>query len=205
VLSLGVIATYYKGNSYLESGILAELDDQPNPALFRAALGSYESSADQMIILDQKLAELIEIDRSGQKVQLFEDALAKILREGVPFERLSTRGVRYANAGGLKPDQQRELRNSGDILVAQREDLKILQNALREAIAALREAIPLAEKREFVPVMLSGRNAFADKMPKFTDMISAYERFNIRGCMATIDATMQVYPAGFEWLKKPRS
>lgn len=204
MLSLGVITTYYKGNSYLESGILAELDGKPNPALFRAALGSYESSADQMVLLDQKLAELIEIDRSGEKVKVYENALEKILKEAPPFERLASRGVRYANAGGLKRDEPAPLRSSTDILVGQREDLKILRNALHEAIGALREAIPLAEKGQFVPVMLSGRNAFGDKMPKFTDMISAYERFNIRTCMATIDATMQVYPAGFEWLQKGR-
>lgn len=202
MLALGVIATYYKGNSHLESGILAELSGKPKPPRFRAALRSYELSAQQMVILDRKLTELIEIDRSGQKVKVYEDALAKILRESPPFERLSSRGVRYSNAGGTGRDEQTPLRSSTDILLAQREDLKILGNAFHEAISALREAIPLAEKRQFVPVMLSGRNAFGDKMPKFTDMISAYERFNIRTCMATIDATMQVYPAGFEWLTK---
>lgn len=202
MLSLGVIATYYKGNSYLESGILAELNGNPNPALFRAALGSYESSAEQMVILDQKYAELIEIDKSGQKVKVYEEALAKILRESAPFERLSTQGVRYANVGGVKRPEVILLKGLTDILGAQRDDLKILRTSFREAINALREAIPIAERGQFVPVMLSGRNAFGDKMPKFTDMMSAYERFNIRSCMATIDATMQIYPAGFEWLRK---
>ncbi|MCA1621471.1 MAG: hypothetical protein LC795_19790 [Acidobacteria bacterium] len=201
-MSLGVIATYYKGNSYLEAAILAELNGSPNPELFRAALGSYESSADQMVILEQKLAELIEIDRSGKKIKVYEDALGKILRETPAFERLSMQGVRYSNVGGVKRPEAIPLRNLTEILVAQRDDLKILRGAFREAIESLREAIPIAEKGQFVPVMLSGRNAFGDKMPKFTDMISAYERFNIRSCMATIDATMQVYPAGFEWLRR---
>jgi hypothetical protein len=49
--------------------------------------------------------------------------------------------------------------------------------------------------------MLSGRNAFGDKMPQFTDMISGYDRLYVQTCMATIAATMQVYPKGFEWLK----
>jgi hypothetical protein len=35
-------------------------------------------------------------------------------------------------------------------------------------------------------------------------MMSAYERFYIRACMATIAATMQSYPAGFDWLPKPK-
>ncbi len=204
MLSLGVIATYYKGNSFLENGIIAELDGKPNPQAFRDALGSYESSAAQMAVLDQKFAELIDIDRSGQKVKVYEDTLAKILRQSAPFERLGTRGVRYANIAASKQNPPPPIRNSADILVAQRQDLGILRTALQEAIAALREATPLAEKAQFVPVMLSGRNSFADKMPKFTDMISAYERFNIRSCMATIDATMQIYPAGFQWLVAPR-
>jgi hypothetical protein len=58
----------------------------------------------------------------------------------------------------------------------------------------------LAEKGEFAQVMLSGRNAFGDKMPQFTDMISAFERLYTRTCMATIATTMQIYPKGFEWL-----
>jgi hypothetical protein len=197
-----VIATYYKGNSYLEEGIVAELEGKKNPLLFRAALASYESSALQMEVLDQKLGELIAIDKSGEQVKAFVDALNKILSQARPFERLAVTGVRYANAGGLKEESKPTLHTSTDILVAQRDDLKILQRALAEAIAGLRDALPLAEKGQFVPVMLSGRNAFADKMPKFTDMISAYERFNIRSCMATIDATMQIYPSGLEWLQQ---
>lgn len=202
IFYVGVMATYYNANSYLERAIVSELNGQPNPAMFRAALRSFESMRDQLSILDQKFDELIKIDGSGQQVKTFEDALEKILKEAPPFERLSTRGVRYANIGGGKKQPAPQLRSSSDILRAQREDLQTLRKALDEAIAAFREALPLAEKGEFVTVMLSGRNAFGDKMPKFADMVSAYDRFNVRTCMATIDATMQVYPAGFEWLKK---
>lgn len=196
-----MIAGYYKGNSHLEEAIVAELDGTPKPELFRSALASYEASAEQMNVLDQKFAELIEIDGSGEKVKVYETALARILKEAPPFERIAARGARYANVGGTRPVRLKPIRTSSDILLAQREDLQILRKGYAEAISALRDAIPLAERGEFVKVMLSGRNAFGDKMPKFTDMISAYERFNIRSCMATIDATMQVYPRGFEWLQ----
>lgn len=194
--------TYYNANSYLERAIVSELTGKPNPAMFKASLGSFESMRDQLSILDQKFDELITIDQSGEQVKTFEDALEKLLREAQPFERIGTSGVRYSNIAGGKKKDPPVLRSSTDILRAQREDLQILRKASEEAITAFREALPLAEKAEFVPVMLSGRNAFGDKMPKFADMISAYDRFNVRTCMATIDATMQVYPSGFEWLRK---
>ena len=203
MLSLGVIATYYKGNSSLEQGIVAELHGTPDASQFRAALTSYQSSLDQMAALDKKFEELEAIDRSSTTVKAFEDALGKLLRQASPsFERISAKGVRYSNVGGTRPASLKPLRTSSDILEAQRSDLKILQRGMEEAISALKDAIPLAERGEFVKVMLSGRNAFADKMPKFTDMISAYERINIRTCMATSDATMQIYPKGLEWLQK---
>lgn len=196
------MGTYYNANSYLERAIVAELNGRANPAMFRASLGSFEAVAGQMAILEQKFDELIAIDKSGQQVRKFEDALAKLLSEAHPFERLGSAGVRYANIGGGQRQAPPQLKTSRDILAAQREDLQMLRKALGEAVAAFREALPLTQKGEFVPVMLSGRNAFGDKMPKFADMISAYDRFNVRTCMATIDATMQVYPAGFEWLRR---
>ena len=199
---MGVLAAYYQGNNYLEEGILAELDGKANPEMFRAALSSYESSARQMVVLQQKYDRLLEVDQKGKKVDLFEKALGNILRQSKPFERMSLKGVRYANAAGVGEQEQRPVLDSRSIITAQRDDLIILRKKFQEAIDALRQAIPLAENRQFVPVMLSGRNAFADKMPQFTDMISAFDRFNIRSCMATIDATMQVYPTGFEWLPK---
>jgi len=87
-----------------------------------------------------------------------------------------------------------------DILVSQLADISVLIQKGTAAVDALRSAIPLAERSEFVPVMLSGRNAFGDIMPQFTDMMSVFDRAYIRACMATISATMQSYPAGWEWL-----
>jgi hypothetical protein len=202
VFYVGVMGTYYNANSYLERAIVAELNGRPEPMAFRASLASFEAMASQMTVLDQKFAELLAIDQANKQVNTFENALAKLLAEAPPFERIGMPGTRYANIGGGPKVAPPALKSSSDILKAQRADLGILQKAAGEAIAAFREALPLTEKGEFVAVMLSGRNAFGDKMPKFADMISAYDRFNVRTCMATIDATMQVYPAGFEWLKK---
>ena len=73
--------------------------------------------------------------------------------------------------------------------------------ALSDAMRTWHTANSPLEKGEFAKVMLSGRNAFGDKMPQLTDMISCYERMYVQTCMSTISATMQVYPKGFEWLK----
>lgn len=118
-----------------------------------------------------------------------------------PFERLTTSGVRFSDIAAGAPDKPLAIRSGHDILVAQRDDLRILRQKLVEVIDAYRNAMPLTEKGEFVRVMLSGRNAFGSKMPQFTEMMSAYDRFIVRSCMTTIDATMQVYPVGWEWLQ----
>lgn len=133
----------------------------------------------------------------------FDDAVAKLLRESKDLRRVADVGLRYGDVGGLKATRSTPT-NVLDIYRAQREDLAILRKLLPEVIAGLRDAIPLAEKGEFARVMLSGRNAFGDKMPQFTDLFSTYDRFYVESCMATIAATMQIYPAGFEWLKKSR-
>ena len=108
--------------------------------------------------------------------------------------------MRYAEIAGI-PQNSGIIDGIGGIIRAQRDDLKILKSKMDEVLAGLRDAIPLAEKAEFAAVMLSGRNSFGDKMPQFTDMISAFDRLYVRTCTSTIAATMQVYPRGFEWVR----
>lgn len=201
-LSAGVMGAFHRGNALLEEGILTEFDQKKDVGKFKSALNEYEGMAKQMNKLAKKLDELMEIDKSGKKVAVYEEALRGIIREDKPFERVSNVGTRYALAAGDKTGQIDAISGSADILRAQRADLQVLQRKLDVVLDALRSAIPLAERSEFVPVMLSGRNAFGDVMPQFTDMMSAYDRFYARSCMATIAATMQAYPAGFEWLSK---
>jgi hypothetical protein len=82
--------------------------------------------------------------------------------------------------------------------------LKILQKTLDAVISGLRDAIPLTTKGEFAAVMLSGRNAFGDKMPQFIQMFGAFQSYYIRTVGVTITATMQLYPRGYEWLTEGR-
>ena len=206
-LSRGVLLQWHEANAHLEAAILAEFDykiDPRNNKLdahgFKQALAGYEEVALGLETLDKKLAELQAIDKSAPGVDVFEQTLTKILAESTPLERLSAKGVRYADIAGAKAQKSEPIVGTAGILAAQRQDLAILRATLEEVLEGLRDALPLAEKGEFAQVMLSGRNAFGDKMPQFTDMMSAFDRFYVRTCMATITTTMQVYPRGFEWL-----
>lgn len=203
-LSGGVMASFHKGNALLERGILAELDQKPDIGLFRSALSEYERMGQHLRQLGKDLDELLAIERANKRVPVYVEALAGIIREDRPFERVSNTGTRFALAGDDRKAQAARLDTAAEIVAAQREDLGVLVRKHAVMIESLRAAIPLAERSEFVPVMLSGRNAFGDVMPQFTDMVSAFDRFYARSCMATITATMQVYPAGFEWLPKLR-
>lgn len=203
--TLEVLAAWHKANSHLEEGIVAELDGKRAPTRFRSTLKGLEVLANRMVTLDRKLTELAEIDKgaSNLKLKAYEDTVSKILKEAKPFERVTLSGVRFSSvAGAAQGGEPSPILSTYDILLAQRDDLRILQKKLTGVIDALRDAIPLAEKGEFVRVMLSGRNAFGSKMPEFTEMMSAYDRFVVRSCMTTIDATMQVYPVGWEWLQQ---
>ena len=76
----------------------------------------------------------------------------------------------------------------------------MMSATLDEVIVAMQDAMPLTERGQFASVMLSGRNAFGEKMPQFTNMFSAYQRLYVTTVLATISTTMQVYPNGYEWL-----
>jgi hypothetical protein len=197
-----MLGAWYRANVELEHGIVAEMEGKPQPKRFRAALSGYEEMGRHMEALDRTYAELIEIDKKGTIVPEWGRALAKIFADARPFRRVRPFGTRRADAAGVKAEEEKlaPLRSSRDLVEAQRADLRILRQALPEVLDGFRSALPLTEKGEFVRVMLSGRNAFGDKMPQFTDMVSVFQRFVTEGNMLTIDATMQVFPKGWEWL-----
>jgi hypothetical protein len=202
VLSNDVIKKWHDTNTPLEYGVLAEfLSKQKSgtplqPHLFLDGF-------------DLRLKELREITTKGIVVPEFETSLSRIFAEDYPFERVRDSGIRYSNVGGESSSKSTissgmKVQGFVEVVDVLRADLEPLKKTLDEVIVGLRNVLPLAEKGEFAAVMLSGRNAFGDKMPQFTNMLSAYERLYVRSCMNTITATMQIYPRGFEWLaKKP--
>jgi hypothetical protein len=197
--------TWHTANSPLEKGVLAEFDRAVHgtplkPFHYRETQHALNLLNLKLEVLQLKLSELREIAAEGETTPEFEGALNKMLATNQNTCRLSSSGVRYADVAG-KESASAPIKGIVGILDAQSSDLKILRGVLDQVNAGLRDALPLAEKGEFAKVMLSGRNAFGDKMPQLTDMISCYERMYVQTCMSTISATMQVYPKGFEWLK----
>ena len=198
--------TWQKANTHLEHGVIAEFESkldrnkQAKAEEFHLAYEGYVQLQEKMGEFEQAIKELQAVDHKCEKVPEYEAALAKVLAEGRPLPRLSRTGVRFADAAGLPTDRLKPIQGTSDILRAWQADLAVLSKTFDEVVVGLRDALPLAEKGEFAAVMLSGRNAFGDKNPQFTDMFSAYERMYTQTVLATINTTMQVYPKGYEWL-----
>ncbi len=201
-----MIQVWQEANSHLENGVIAEFESKVdktkkiNPKEFKEALKGYINLQKSISKFDEAIAHLQKVDKKGKKITIHEETLSKILEEGRALPRLNRSGVRYSDAAGISKNSKNKISNTTEIIAAWREDLAVLSYTLNEVIDALRNALPLAEKGDFASVMLSGRNAFGDKMPQFTEMFSAYQRFYVQTVMATITTTMQVYPAGYEWL-----
>lgn len=107
-------------------------------------------------------------------------------------------GLRYSNVPS--PRERRRIRNLLEIMEAQRSDLGVLREQLKDTIEAFRAVLPLADKHEFSALMLSGRLGFANKILQQVNLINVFSKFYTRTCLTTIDATMQTYPAGLEWV-----
>lgn len=178
---------------------MAELEGKPNPDHFRAAFKRFEESLEAMELLDKKMSELIDIHRRGKSLRVYDLALARILSQMGSVERVSLTGLRYSNVPS--PRQGRRIRNLLEIMEAQRSDLAILRDQLKDTIEAFRAVLPLADKHEFSALMLSGRLGFANKILQQVNLINVFSKFYTRSCLTTIDATMQTYPAGLEWIK----
>jgi hypothetical protein len=140
-------------------------------------------------------------DAKCEKVEVFVEAVKRNLTESTAFPRLSNAGVRFSDAAGLPNERISPMYSIADILQAWKNDLGVMEKTLDEVVSAMKDAMPLAERGQFAAVMLSGRNAFGEKMPQFTNMFSAYQRLYVVAVLATITTTMQVYPNGFEWLR----
>lgn len=205
-LSKKVLLKWHQANAPLEEGVLAEFEsklDRTKPLradLFRQTMTGLTELRANLDELDAKLADLEQFVATHKVTPVFDLTVARILKEDRPIERLSGTGVRYAEVSGI-PTKDGVIDGIGGIIRAQRQDLSVLKAKLDEVLTGIRDAIPLAENGEFAAVMLSGRNTFGDKMPQFTDMISAFDRLYVRTCMSTIAATMQIYPRGFEWVR----
>jgi len=189
----------------IEEGVIAEFEHKLNntplkPRYYKETLYGLEVLSVKLETLAETLDDAYTLINGGDIDPDFNEALTKLLADDKTIVRLSLVGARYSDISG-KAAEQETIDGISGIFGALQDDLSMLRTLLKDVTAATREAIPLAEKGEFAEVMLSGRNAFGDKMPQFTDMISAYERLYVQLSLSTIAGTMQVYPKGFKWLR----
>ena len=200
-----MLASHYQGDELLERGVLAELKGSPQPGLFKEALRLFEQTATEMARLEKAYGELLALHQQAALDPAFETAVARILKDAGPFERPGLEGSRYsmvARGTPERPPSGSGFRTLIEIVAAQQADLGLVRRQMEETIKAFRDVIPLAEKGQFAPLILSGRWAFADKILQSINLIQVYSRFFTRSCLVTIDATMQIYPAGLAWLKE---
>jgi hypothetical protein len=206
VLFNQVVAAHYRGDDRLERGVLAELQGKPDPRQFRRALEEFQTTARHLATLDKELAALQEIHKQGKEDPAFAEALTRILRDAPALERVSLSGRRYSNvARDAVKDARPKARSLAELMSQQREDLGIVRKQLDETIVAFRQVLPLADRGEFAALILSGRQGFSDKIQQSVDMIGTFSRSYTRGCSATIDATMQIYPKGLGWLRRSQA
>lgn len=185
---------------------MAELRGEPQPELFRAALLKFEEALEWAKVLDRQMGELTAVHEGHEVDPVFMRSLGKILAEHPPLERVTLRDVRYANVARMRQEAPPPPPLGKDLMVViadQRHDLGLVTQQLQETVAAFRDVLPMAEKGQFAALMLSGRAGFADRIQQAVDLVETFAQFYSRSCMTTIAATMQVYPAGLEWLKQP--
>jgi hypothetical protein len=60
---------------------------------------------------------------------------------------------------------------------------------------------PLSQKRQIDWLRVTHKFD-ADKVQQSVLFIGVYNQFYVVKCMSTMDATMQVYPSGLQWLKQ---
>jgi hypothetical protein len=156
--------------------------------------------------LHAKLGELRDINRRNQVIPEHRVALARILRDHPPIERVRLTDSRFANVarGKLKQEYKGTVGKDLDSLLANiQSDLMLVAKQLDETMDAFREAMPLAEQGTFAGMVLSGRAPLPEKVMQSADLIMVLTQFYNRACQTTIAADMMVYPKGLEWLKKP--
>lgn len=201
-----LIEAWFKASSSIELGVMAEFEAKVQgtklaPEKFLATYEGLQEVRVKIKDLGEKLGDFKQLVAKGRTEPSFDAQLTKILAEQRHISRVSLVGTRYSDVAGKKVNQKPPVGIAG-VIDALIEDLHTLDLLVQEVIEGTRDAIPLALKGDFSKVMLSGRNAFGDKMPQLSDMISSYERFYNEMVLATIMATMQVYPKGFEFLQK---
>ncbi len=206
-----IVGRQVEGNRFMERGNIAEFHGGADAGSFRLAFSHLSESVPAMKRALNLYDELLKTLKSEPTLKVFDETTRKLYQEAQPFQRISQRdGARYSDLGKqvLDPDTDPMAASRFDsvesVLEAQREDLKMLLHLTERTLGAFEGVLPLTEKGEFVQMMLSGRSSFSDFYEELVYARSTFTDFYTKSCMVSIQAVMQTYPAGFEFLSSDR-
>lgn len=187
----------------LEAGVLADMRGEESYDPLDRALAKLKETRSYMDDLYDQIGRMRKIEKAAVPLPEHNLALARILSNHPPVERVRLTQSRFANiaaAQGLAINYGSIGPNFDGLLQNLQTDLKILQVEHDQLIDAFTAILPTARKGGFATIMLSGRAALPEKIMHSADQMMVYDLFYNRACMTTIAADMQVYPKGFEWL-----
>jgi hypothetical protein len=155
--------------------------------------------------LERTFEQMLALQRKHPLNDKFKAALEIILKDHPRVERINLAAVRYAQGGSQQPDALGPLGSTMDELI---ENLKGDLGLLRKQTEALnqegRKVLAATESGGFARLVLSGRAPFPELVMQNELLVGIYQRLYGKACLTTITATMQVFPAGLEWLPAPK-
>jgi hypothetical protein len=196
----------FKSGDELEKGVLGELNGNKAPEDFEQSLIWYRATLEQADQLAARLTELRAIEKGSPLLPEFETALAKVLADHPPIERVSRTSARYSNLGqGQQIGRHLDKfgANLDEVLASIQGDLDLVRDNLKETIREFDNVHEVARDGGLAALILSGRSSFPELVMQGEDMMTTFIRFYGLACMTTIVATMQVYPKGLEFLPQP--
>ena len=189
----------------LEMGVLADIRREESDKILEKALGKLKESRKHMDRLHAKIDDLRTIEKKNKPLPEHVTALANILKNHPPIERVSLTNSRFANvsqAQGISVHFGPVGSNFDELLESMQTDLAILKKEHDQAIEAFEAVLPTAKDGGFAAIVLSGRAPLPERIMHSADQMMVFVHSVDRRCMTTIAADMQVYPKGLEWLPK---
>jgi hypothetical protein len=188
----------------LEGCLQRELESRPDPEVCRQAFVRLQKAASSLADLEAALQRLLSVHRLDRTQALYDDALARILKDmPVPPARVRRDGHRFGPAAADPSAGPSAPRGLSEVLEFQKADVVLVQRSFDNAVEAFRSSLPAAEHGGLAVSVYSGRSPLLSRILEATEQLETYRRFHFDACRATVAAVEQVYPSGLQWLEEP--
>lgn len=185
--------------------MLAELRGRPYISSLRSALKESEKSVKYMRELEQTFAKMAAMQKKYPLNAKFKAALEAILKDHPRVERVDLDAVRYAQGASTRTDSLGPLGSDlGELIRTLGSDLSLLRKQTEALNLEGHKVLAATESGGFARLVLSGRAPFPELVMQNELLVGIYQRLYGKACLATITATMQVFPSGLEWLPSPK-